>query len=215
MNAYNELYLSDAMQNMGEMMEYAAIACGLDMNDFFTRFRISGYSSEWEVGNPAFISGMSGTELCRRTLEKTSDRKSGFPDALVFYDAGEEYWCGWIMAYLQWRLNMPFVSILKAFDFNDMLRLYPAMHTASEERCAAYVIDRLQQMKPFNRLQFYRQKLGLTQRELSDLSGVNLRTLQQYEAGSKDLNKASAGSVIRLSQVLGRTPAELLNASVV
>ncbi|MBQ1628436.1 MAG: helix-turn-helix transcriptional regulator, partial [Treponema sp.] len=36
---------------------------------------------------------------------------------------------------------------------------------------------------------------GLTQKELSELSGVNLRTLQQYETGAKDINMASGKSI--------------------
>ena len=202
MNAYSELYLTDAMQNMGEMMEYASLACKLDMNDFFSRFRISGYASAWEDGDPAFICGMSGTELCRRVLEKTSDKRIRFPDPLVFYDTGEEYWSGWIMAYFQWRLNMPFVSIMEVIDFDELLRIYPAMHTASEERCVAFLLDKMHQQKRINRLKYYRQMLNYTQKELSERSGINLRTLQQYEAGSKDISKASAISVMKLAQVL-------------
>ena len=157
MNAYSELYLADAMQNMGEMTEYASIACKLDLDDFFKRFIISGYASAWEYGDPKYISGMSGTELCRRVLEKTSDRRAAFPDPLVFFDTREDYWSGWIMAYLQWRLNMPFRSILKIIGFDELFRIYPAMHTVSEERCVAYVLDLMNQHDMENRLQFYRQ----------------------------------------------------------
>lgn len=32
---YDREYLDDAMQNMREMMDYAANACILDMDDFF------------------------------------------------------------------------------------------------------------------------------------------------------------------------------------
>ena len=37
-------------------------------------------------------------------------------------------------------------------------------------------------------LQHLRKLAGLTQKQLSELSGVNLRTLQQYETGAKDIN---------------------------
>ena len=43
---------------------------------------------------------------------------------------------------------------------------------------------------------------GLTQIELSQLAGVNLRTLQQYEIGFKDINKASGQTINSLAQVL-------------
>ena len=38
--------------------------------------------------------------------------------------------------------------------------------------------------------------------ELSELSGGNLRTLQQYEIGSKDINKASGQTINSLALVL-------------
>ncbi|MBQ1628813.1 MAG: helix-turn-helix transcriptional regulator, partial [Treponema sp.] len=43
---------------------------------------------------------------------------------------------------------------------------------------------------------------GLTQKELSELSGVNLRTLQQYETGAKDINMASGKSINALALAL-------------
>jgi len=43
---------------------------------------------------------------------------------------------------------------------------------------------------------------GLTQTELSELSGVNLRTLQQYETGAKDINMASGKSINSLALAL-------------
>lgn len=43
---------------------------------------------------------------------------------------------------------------------------------------------------------------GLTQKELSELSGVNLRPLQQYETGAKDINMASGKSINALALAL-------------
>ena len=48
----------------------------------------------------------------------------------------------------------------------------------------------------------FRRHAGLTQKELSQLAGVNLRTLQQYEIGSKDINKASGRAINSLAQAL-------------
>ena len=35
MHAYNELYLNDAMNNLGNMMEYAVYDCGYEPQEFF------------------------------------------------------------------------------------------------------------------------------------------------------------------------------------
>ena len=47
-----------------------------------------------------------------------------------------------------------------------------------------------------------RKASGLTQKELAELAGVNLRTLQQYEIGSKDINKASGRTINSLALAL-------------
>ena len=43
---------------------------------------------------------------------------------------------------------------------------------------------------------------GLTQLELAARSGVNLRNIQDYEQGHKDINKACAITVYKLAQAL-------------
>ncbi len=50
----------------------------------------------------------------------------------------------------------------------------------------------------------------LSQRELAQRSGVNFRSLQDYEQGHKKLTSASGDTLLRLSTVLGCTTEELL-----
>ncbi|MCC8097019.1 MAG: helix-turn-helix domain-containing protein [Eubacterium sp.] len=47
-----------------------------------------------------------------------------------------------------------------------------------------------------------RREVRLTQKELAEQSGVPLRTLQQYEQGQKNINKAAAEQVHALSKIL-------------
>lgn len=60
------------------------------------------------------------------------------------------------------------------------------------------------------RLQAYRKLMNMSQRELAEASGINKRTLQQYEINAKDLSKASASTVKALSQVLGCSMEDLI-----
>lgn len=55
-----------------------------------------------------------------------------------------------------------------------------------------------------------REQKNLTRRELSQRSGVNFRSLQDYEQGHKKLTSASGDILLRLSTVLGCTAEELL-----
>lgn len=65
-------------------------------------------------------------------------------------------------------------------------------------------------MKKETKLKKARQEKGMTQKELAELTGISLRTLQHYEQGSKDLNQAAAITVYRLAEVLGVMIEELL-----
>lgn len=51
---------------------------------------------------------------------------------------------------------------------------------------------------------------GLTQNKLGEISGVSLRMIQYYEQGTKDINKAEAMTVYKLSEALDCNVWELL-----
>ena len=62
-----------------------------------------------------------------------------------------------------------------------------------------------------SKLKTARQAKGLTQKQLAEASGLNLRTLQHYEQGSKDPNQAAAITVYGLAVILGVTVKDLLD----
>ena len=209
--AYNEYYLSDAMQNLGEMTEYAHDACRVDPDRALRYFVISGYSDRFGTGDPCVVSGRSGTELFCDCAEKCGAGREKWPPAIIKYTTEEYYWMGYILAYFQWKTNRPFASIVDVIKSDDLLQMYPALHTASDEK-AIEVIDELYRSRSqLNRLQEYRKRIGMTQAELSEAAGVNIRTLQQYEVGTKSLNKAAAESIISLAHVLNCRVEELIS----
>lgn len=59
-------------------------------------------------------------------------------------------------------------------------------------------------------LQQKRKDAGYTQHELAARSGVSIRTLQYYEQGVLDIEKASASTVYRLALALGCQMEDLL-----
>lgn len=59
-------------------------------------------------------------------------------------------------------------------------------------------------------LKRYRENKNLSQRQLSEQTGVNLRTLQDYEQGRKNINLAAAITVQKLAEALGCASWELL-----
>ena len=64
-------------------------------------------------------------------------------------------------------------------------------------------------------LQKARKAAKLTQHELAGRSGVSVRTLQYYEQGVLDINKAAALTVFRLALALGCEVTALLELDAV
>lgn len=62
-----------------------------------------------------------------------------------------------------------------------------------------------------SRLGFLRGVKGITQKELSERSGVNLRMIQNYEQETKDISKASVTTVHALAVALGTTIEDLMD----
>lgn len=61
-----------------------------------------------------------------------------------------------------------------------------------------------------NNLKRIRKANCLLQADLSDKSGVNLRMIQKYENGEKDINKAQALTLYKISKVLNCNIEDLL-----
>ena len=144
---------------------------------------------------------MSGTELVLNVLEKSG---IAVEKALVQteYDCSPEYWTGWIVAYFQWHSGRSFKNIHEVLSMREILGLYPTLHEVSEERAVDTLNSIIHKKALPTRLQVRRKNNKLTQRKLSELAGVNLRTIQQYEGRSKDINKAAGATLRAFAQVL-------------
>lgn len=62
-----------------------------------------------------------------------------------------------------------------------------------------------------NNLKRLRSEAGISQSQLSELSGVNLQMIQKYEQGVKDINKAQGDTLYKLAQALNCNVEDLLN----
>ena len=203
-SAYNELYLDDAMSNLGDMVDFAVCRLGFDPDEFFGWFISSGIASMFEKGNPKYIVGMSGYELAEAVLTKTNvsyeKRKPSYTDF-----KGREYWAGWILAYYQWVTNTRFEDIVKnGLPLSTVLSMY-ILHEADESKFVEAANEVIARHKAENksRLHKIRRARGFTQQQLSDASGVSLRMIQLYEQKQNDISKAQVNIVISLAKALG------------
>lgn len=208
-HAYDNQYLDDAMKCLGEAMDYAANSCQMNMDSFLELFIGTGYAEQFAAGVSKYVSGMSGTELVMDVLTK-SGASMDFPVAQIDYDYSPQYWCGWILAYYQWYTGRSFKEIQKHLTMQEIEKLYPTMHEASEEKFVDTVNRMIRKKNLPTRLQAQRKISGYSQRELAEKVGVNLRTLQQYEIRAKDINKAAGATLLALAKVLGCRVEDLL-----
>lgn len=208
-HAYDDQYLDDAMICLGEAMDYVANICQIEMDRFLELFIGTGYAEQFGAGVPKYVSGLSGTELAMDILAKSGIYNT-FPQAKIEYSYSPQYWSGWILAYYQWYTGRSFKEIQKYITMQEIEKLYPTLHEASEKKFVDTVNRIIRKKNPPTRLQVQRKISGYSQRELAEKVGVNLRTLQQYEIRAKDINRAAGSTLFSLAKVLGCRVEDLL-----
>lgn len=211
MNAYNRLYLDDAMSGLASMFATAENELSYEPDVFFDMFIVSSLAEQFEKGNPKYVGGMSGPELAAEVVFRLTDQYPVIRRDTV-QNLGRVYWSGWILAYYQWKSGRSFRAIRdNGLTMSRIMDMY-ILHEAPEDK---FVIeaDRIIEKnlsKKQNALKRFRKYCDYTQKELSAQSGVALRMIQLYEQGQNDLHKASAATVAALAGALKCKPAELL-----
>lgn len=208
-HAYDEMYLEDAMENMGEMVDYAVNVYQMDIDEFWELFLSSGMADEFAKGVPKAVCGLSGIEMMHTVLNKVGIEEKEI-QIQIEYERSREYWSGWILAYYQWLTGKRFQDIYKGINMKEIQRLYSTLHEASEDKFVEVADKILEKNSTVTKLQELRKKCGYSQSELANLSGVNKRMIQQYEIGAKDINKAAGVTLLALARVLGCEVEDLL-----
>jgi len=126
-HAYNEIYLQDAMRNIGIMTHFCINEYKLSPNAFYEAFLKSNISSQIAKGNPRYLVGHSGKELADLVLSDIDH----CPAATDIYSVTPEYWAGWALAYYQWYTAQDFSEICSGeLTFERVLRMYNPLHEA-------------------------------------------------------------------------------------
>lgn len=211
MSAYSELYLDDAMNNLGDMVEFAVCDLGFDPDEFFGWFISSGIASKFEKGNPKYIAGMSGFELAETVLAETNVSYEKCEPSYAEFK-GREYWAGWILAYYQWETGKRFEDMVKdGLTLSTVFSMY-ILHEADESKFVESANEIIARNRENRKTKLFeiRKARGFTQQELSDASGVTLRMIQLYEQRQNDISKAQVTVVINLAKALGCDVEDLL-----
>ena len=199
--AYDKVYLDKARTALGRMLDFAVYDLKYSLTDFFALFISSGVAERFGCGDFTLLVGKSGVELAYEVLDRLGVVYERVP---VNYTANrsEEYWTGWVLAYYQWETALSFEEIVNSVPIAEICLMYSPYH----EMHIQSFVDRMNAyyhaMHPQTNLKRMRQKAGFSQSELADMSGVPVRTIQQYEQRQKNINKAQVEYLLMLAQAL-------------
>ena len=194
--AYSELYLNNAMTTLATMLDYAVNIISNDIDQTFKKFVDSGLASRFENGDPNLIAGKSGVELYWTMTPNLFNSKLEYQ---VLYRT-PEFWLGWSLAYYQWFTKRSFRFIHMRVTLKELLGWYSTLHEADLSKFVEELDKRI--VPDETNLEIRRRALGLSQDDLSLLSGVPIHTIQMYEQKQKKLVNAQWNILSALANAL-------------
>ena len=227
--AYSEAIAERAYDSLGRMLDFAVRSLHIDAGTMMDLFIASSAADAFGRGDIRLICGMSGTELAYEILDRAGlSYERTVPRHTT--SLSNEYWCGYVLARMQRESCMRFDEIIKSFSPSGIIAEFSGLRlkkldslplTISEAEKAAEMLSfgrgfagemcaRLAGNCSGTALKALRKKNKLSQSELASLSGIPVRTIQQYEQGQKDLRKARSEYIIALSRALNCEPSRLL-----
>lgn len=205
-HAYDKNYLSKAQNNLASMLDFAVYDLKENLSSFYEKFLQSKISSQFERGESTVIVGKSGVELALDVMGDESLASKYRPAA----NRTPEYWCGWALAYFQWQTNLCFREINKFIPISEVLAMYSPYHEMDISQFCDKMIELYNKRKNNTNLKVLRLDAGLSQSELAEISGIPIRTIQQYEQNQKNINAAKVETVVKLAKALNCTVESLM-----
>ena len=208
-HAYNESYLGKAKDRLSSFFDYAINDCNLKPDWVTALFVNTGYAEQFERGNPAYIAGMSGVELARTVILKAYGRKK-LPNPTHAEECSPEYWAGWVLAEYQWYTGRRFKDIFERVPLTKIIGMYSVYHEMDITNFIETMEEFYKEAEGDSNLKRIRENRGLSQTELAEQSGINVRNIQMYEQRVNNIDKAQAHILYKLSRVLGCDIEDLL-----
>ena len=210
--AYAENYLSHARNNFGRMLDVGVNHLNCPLKKFYQRFLAVSLSRRFADGEPNALVGHSGIELAFEVLPGSLQNDTASHRHFLL-EATPEYWTGWALAYYQWLRGWSFQEIDGFAPIELVRELYHPYHEMDIRHFVEALDEWYHAKCHASRLKSARIAAHLSQSQLAKVSGVPLRTIQQYEQRQKSINRARAEYVIALANALNVEPAELMEAT--
>ncbi len=199
-HAYQEMYLSNAQALLGDALTMPSTPASISGNDFVKLFSVSSVSKRIENGEPAYLAGKSGIEVVEDILVETTG-KAPTAKPQVTFSRSREYWIGWAIAYYQWFSGRKFGDIFKVLSFEDLQQMYAPFTKQTSANLPILPMPKCVRILQIP-ISSASVRPTAAQAELAKRSGVSLRSIQMYEQHNKDINKASAETVLSLAKSL-------------
>ena len=202
------IYSEELREKLGTFFDIGVNCCGMRGQEVADILIASGLDEQLERQNPRFAAGMSGTEMLLWALGEC-----GYTKPLEIgsrWPVSADYWVGYMLALFQIETGWRYRQVFARMSYADLHEMHSWCEHLSEREYVSELLSQLQKREQPKMLRRLRKAAGLTQAELAIRAGISTRTVQQYEDGSKDINKAAAITVQRLSLILGCRMGDLL-----
>ena len=234
--SYDPVYLEKAQNTLGNMLDFAVYSLHRNASEFFDLFIASGAASLFEEGDIRILAGISGAELAFEVMDRSGLAYERVRPRFTT-QTSKEMICGKVLALTQWQNACPFAALISVVSVaeiisdcekrqNEIRRQLaeawpPVMDSDSPEakkkrdRESVQIISesinkKMSSAVSETHLKTIRQRNGLSQSKLAEISGVPVRTIQQYEQRQKSINKAQSEYLINLARALNCPPESLL-----
>lgn len=213
--AYDPQVVPIVQRLLGGMLDFAVYGLEMKIEDFYASFLKSSYAEKIERIDSRTVMGTSGIELCYEITGRDALDSVTFGEYEMHMINGRspEYWSGWALAYYQWKTALHFSDINDVMGIDTVLQMYRKYHEMDITQFADRMDELYRKKNPDTRLKTMRKRLGLSQRELAERTGIPIKTIQQYEQKQKNINHARVDYVINLSKALICEPAQLMEMS--
>ena len=199
--AYAEGYVNTFSRSLGNLFHIAVVMEDMDGDEFAGMFATSEVAKGVENAHPLYLAGISSRTMFRLVT-------GTFVDTEVLPELrSPEFWGGYIAARAQREINCTFARLFERVPYSTIVSMYEPYHEMNESKMLEILKEKV---SPENRLKVRRLERGVSQAELSRMTGVNLRSIVAYEQGEIDLENASGITLYRLSRTLNCTIEELI-----
>ena len=201
--AYDTYVVGVVQRLMAGMIDFAVNGLGFGLEDYYAQFLGSDFSGKIERGDSKTVMGMSGIEVAYEVSGHEYLNESEMNRFIEFnMNRSPEFWTGWALAYFQCNTRLTYGEINDFRPIGDVRRMYSKYHEMDVTQFYDSMREAYLKENATTRLQEIRKRLGLSQKMLANMTGIPVKTIQQYEQRRKDINKANVDYIIALSDAL-------------